>query len=60
MYLKCWGMFYLIIVIREFEEELEICSKKKARKICDDALLFGREMLNNFQYWPNKKVVWHQ
>jgi hypothetical protein len=53
-------MFYLIIVIREFEEELEICSKKKARKICDDALLFGREMLNNFQYWPNKKVVWHQ
>ncbi len=50
-------MFYLIIGTREFEEELDICSKKEARKICDDALLCEREMPNNFQYWPNEGGV---
>jgi hypothetical protein len=48
-------MFDLIIGTREFDKELEICSKKETRKICDYALLCGREMPNNFQYWPNKE-----
>jgi hypothetical protein len=42
-------MFYLIVGTREFEEELEICSKKEARKICEYTFLCGREMPNNFQ-----------